>query len=646
MLAILLVLSCDVFSQNSKNNFYLWRLHSVSGEASFNGTYREQNRTGINFSEYQKSSNVSGGLLLKTNSSVLHQNFLILDLEAAYVPETSKEHFVVNPDQSEVRTLKKFDAGVRFFKEKMINLSFFAAYNESFSSRENLTDIKSTNNNFGGILGINYKLLPVIFNFQKRSWTEEEIQSGRRYMMEQQLIGAKLNKDFGRQFRNEVRISHDENISINQDLFRISNTTTNIDFISHLDLDSKQKYSFNTMLSNLTQKGITDLKRLQFNESVNFILPNHFSLSGNYSYFNTHQDLITINQHNINSRLQHQLFKSLQSNINFDYNTMKHSVYTETNTKYGIVFNYTKIIPKGQLNISYKYERSQQNYNSSPLIININYEEYTLTDNKIVLLKLSNISMSSIIVKDATTTIIYKNGLDYFLIERGKYIEIKRIPGGLIAENTVVYIDYTATQPGTYKYNSNIHYFNSNIYFFNNILSFSYKFSTQHYFNLENTEVVTLNYFTQHIANAQLNFKFINAGIEYEDYKSSIIPYRMSRYYINLNKNFGNKILFMLNGNMQDYIMLDEPQSKYQRYMDANGRFIYSLFKQTQLTFDAMYRKQTGRGIDLDLVTFKTEVTSSINRLFISFGIELYRRNYIGEKINFKGSYIKIHRNF
>jgi hypothetical protein len=633
-------------SQSINNEFYLWKLHTISGEARFNGIYREQERKGMNINEFQKSSYMSGGILLKTNSSILHQNFLMLDINAAYAPETSKDNFIIVPDQSEVRTSKKIGAGATFFKEKMICLNLFADYNESYSSRENLTDLKSINKHLGGTLGISNNVLPMTLDFHKRKWEEEEIQTGRKYEMEQSIFGARISKNFNKQFRNEFRFSHDENVSINQDFFRVSNTANNFDFNSHIELGSKQKYSFNTIISNLTQQGINNLKRLQANESVKILLPMNLSIFGNYSFFNMLQNLNTTEQHSLNSSLQHNLFKSLQTRINFEYNTLKHTVYNEKNTKYGLDFNYTKIIPGGQLQLAYKYEIYHKNYNSNPLILNVSYEEYTLTDSKIILLKLPNITMSSIIVMDATTTIIYKNGLDYFLIERGKYIEIKRIPGGLIGENMVVFIDYTATQPGIYKYNSNTHYLNSNIYFFNNILSFSYKFSTQHYFNLENTEVVTLNYFTQHIASTQLDFKFINAGVEYEDYKSSIIPYQMTRYYINFQKNFGKKLLFMLNGNMQDYVMLNETQGRYQKYLDATSRLIYAVFKKTNLNIDVMYRKQSGRGIDLDLFTSRTEVISIINKLYLSVGIELYRRNYVGERINFKSIYLKIVRSF
>ena len=102
----------------------------------------------------------------------------------------------------------------------------------------------------------------------------------------------------------------------------------------------------------------------------------------------------------------------------------------------------------------------------------------------------------------------------------------------------------------------------------------------------------------------------------------------------------------MLNGNLQNYTMLDKPEPEFQEYMDITGKALYNLFGQTSLNVDLMYRKQRGNGIDLDLLTSRTEITSTMNRLNLTLGVELYKRTYIGEILNFKGAYIKIIRSF
>jgi hypothetical protein len=273
-------------------------------------------------------------------------------------------------------------------------------------------------------------------------------------------------------------------------------------------------------------------------------------------------------------------------------------------------------------------------------------EEYTLSDNKIVLLRRPYILAQSIVVKDNTGTIIYQTGFDYILIEREKYIEIRRIPNGLIPNEGKVYIDYVARQPSSYKYAANNHVASANLSLLKGKLDLYYRFGFQDYTNLENTDFITLNYYTQQVAGLRAGVGFISGGVEYEHYKSSILPYNMTRVYVNMQKNAGTKWIFALNGNMQNYTMLNEPTARIQRYADVAGKVEYSIIKQSKLNLDVFYRKQSGRGIDLDLITARLEFSTYFYQWFCKAGVEIYRRNYIGDKINFKGTYIQISRKF
>jgi len=646
--AIILALSCNAMAQSTDNSIHFWKLNSISGEARIDAHYRQQKQIYSSISENLQSSFVSGGLLLKTNSSIIHQNFLVVDLNAGYMPATSKDVYLVTPDLSEVITVKKLDFGALFFKQKPINIKFFGNFDESYSARENLTDIKSINKHWGTSLVYSNKFLPVTLEYHNRKWDEKEIESGRKYTLDQKLFNASASKSFTKYDRNEFRYTHDNNVNINQDLYRVDNTIDNIDFFSHLNLDSKQKFNLNTTVSNISQHGNINLKRFQASESFIGQLPKNFSVLGSYNYYKNQQETSNLQQHTINASLQNKLFQSLTSSLNSEYNNLNHSVYKEISSKNGFELNYSKKIPTGQLIISYKYDRFHQDFTAESSAISIVSETYTVTDNEIVLLRLPDINIATVVVKDYTGTLIYINGLDYILIQRDKYIEIKRIPGGLIPNKAIVLIDYTATQPGSYKYDANSHVINTNVYLLKNLLNAYYRFSTQDYTNLVSTEFVTLNYFTQNLVGCRVDFDFVYAGAEYENYKSSILPYRMMRYYLNFQRYFGKnkKLMLMLNGNLQNYTMLDKPEPEFQEYMDITGKALYNLFGQTSLNVDLMYRKQRGNGIDLDLLTSRTEITSTMNRLNLTLGVELYKRTYIGEILNFKGAYIKIIRSF
>ena len=634
------------FTQDTNQSFHLWKLHSLSGEVNLNGHYREQEQIGLKFSEYQKSSNLSGGVLLRTNSSILHENFLVMDIDAGYMPETSHEKYIITPNQAEVRTAKKIGINGTFLRQKIVTFNLLWNYDESYSTRENITDIKTLSSHWGGSLNYLNKVIPLTFIFSNRKMEQLEIQDKRKYTIDEMSFGTQMTKSFTRHDKNELRYSHDENVNVNQNLLRLANTTDHINFTSFVNLGSKKTYNLNTFISDFNQHGNVNMRQIQANENISILLSRQLKLLGNYSFHNNRQDLSSSNQQNSNTSLQHQLFESLQTRINFDYNSTNHSVYKEFNTRSGIEFTYTKKIPSGKLLLSYKYSRYHQDYSSTPVELNIANEQYKLSDNKITLLKISDIDLTSVIVKDATGTIIYANGLDYILIVRKNFIEIRRVPGGLIADDSNIFVDYKAIQPGSYRYDSYSQVFSSSINLLKNIISINYRFSNQDYSNLEISDKVTLNYFTQNLVGFRLDFGFLNTGVEFENYKSSILPYRLMRYYANIQKKYNEKLIIMLNGNMQDYVMLDEPEAKYQRYIDVTGKVTYALFGQTSVNMDMMYRKQNGRGIDLNLFTAKTEIAFKFNLLFVAVGLELYRQDYISEIINFKGTYVKILRKF
>ncbi len=643
---ILCLWNVHVFSQNNIDHFSFWKLNSISGDVKLNGFYREEVRDWLGYHDLLKSNFLSGGLALRTNSYFLHPDFLNIELDAAYMPESSRNVYLVAPDLSEVQTIKKIGLGATFFNNKKLTLHIVGNYDDGYATRENLTNLRSINQMYGAMLSFNNRILPVYFDLYNRKWNQTEIQTGKSDQFNQSLFSARALKSITNYDRSELRYSHEINSNINQNLFHLNNTSDIIDFVNRLDFDKKQKYSLNTMISNVSQYGNLNWKRFQAFEFLNLSLPSNFSLLSNYQYSRIKQPQYSIDQQGISVGLEHRLYKSLRSHLNYEFNQIKHSLYRESNTKYGVELEYSKKIPMGQFYATYKYDKLHKDYLSSPSNINVIGESYSLSDNGIVLLHLPDINITSVVVKDTTGTIIYLNNIDYLLIPVGKYVEIRRIPGGSIANNATVLIDYVAIQPGSYNYDANSHILKTGFYLFKNLLSISYRFSTQNYSNQEQTEYVTLNHYTQNIIGGRLDFKIVNLGAEYESYQSNIIPYKMTRYYFNFLKNFGRKVNCIFNTNFQSYEMLNETDARYQSYFDASGKIIYNLFQHTKLNVDVTYRKQTGRKIDLELFTTKAEIISKLNKLNLILGAELYKRNYVEEKLYFKSAYFKIERLF
>ena len=99
-----------------------------------------------------------------------------------------------------------------------------------------------------------------------------------------------------------------------------------------------------------------------------------------------------------------------------------------------------------------------------------------------------------------------------------------------------------------------------------------------------------------------------------------------------------------MNGNIRRYRMLYEASN--QTYIDITGKIGYMFTSQTNLSFEAGYRKQVGQGIDLDLLTARGEFTTVFRQIMIKVGVEMYQRDYLQENTGLMGGYIRIVRSF
>ena len=99
-----------------------------------------------------------------------------------------------------------------------------------------------------------------------------------------------------------------------------------------------------------------------------------------------------------------------------------------------------------------------------------------------------------------------------------------------------------------------------------------------------------------------------------------------------------------MNGNIRNYKLLND--NRDQKYADLSGMLAYMFSHNSKLNFEVSYRNQTGYQIGLDLLTARTEYTATFGKLYVTLGLELYDRNYLSERIKYKGVYAQISRRF
>lgn len=655
LISLFLLLQFCSYTQNYRVETSFWKLTSFDGEFNLEGVYLDQKIDRNAFNEHITRSYISGGLFFNSTSYFWHPNFMVVTLDAGYSPETGQELSLVAPDRSEVNTLKKLNTSIWLLQNNKVNLKAFTNLHEGFSNRENLTNIKTKSVDWGSVFSYRNKALPFTVSYNKKKIEQTELANDRTYRIESSNLQARTSKSFGINDNHLFTVSQN-NYSYNDNFLipdeselgnLVKNNITNWRLRNNIFFDTNKKYRFNSTISSENQKGsYFNYRRLQVLETLTLKLPVNFNLLGNYSYFNIKTNVEESKQQFIRGALTHQLYKSLRTKATLEFNDINSSQYQEKDQRAGLLINYVKKIPfKGLLTISYSLKSNLKNRASAHAFLNIQNEEYTLNDSQMVLLNEQNINIESIVVKDETGTLIYQLYFDYILIERNELIEIQRIPGGNIPDNAIVNIDYTATQPRSFEYNAIHKNLFASISLFNKKIEVYLKNSSQDFIDPKNVDFLTLDYFDQKVYGARINFGFINGGIEQDNLNSTIIPYRLRRYYLVLQGKIKHRMVFTLNGTIRHYQMIIQEGTK-QQYYNLTGTASYIINSRTKLNLNGSYLEQSGAGIELNLITSRLEFSTRFLQVYIKASVELYQSNFYTEKLDYKKFAIQISRKF
>ena len=647
-LIIIFCLGCFssvVFAQINGTAGGLWNQVSLNGAISLEGQYRSQETIlKSNLTERPKTSLLRGLFLLRSQSYVWHPNFLLLDLDLEYQPGSRKDNFLVIPDRSETQTAEKGYVRASFFSQRPLSLSVFSNLNHSYVNRELLTNIETYRTDFGSSVSFRNKIIPGTVRYMNENWRQYELQTDRRFTNKQQTVQGDFRKSFYGLDNHQLQTSYNDYSRQYGNDIHIDNQVSDFSLRDRFYFDNNQRNSFNSFIWYYHQTGSDDFDRFQIFENTGIQLYENLQFLGNYQYSWFKRTSFTSNQHNVDLRLKHQLFLSLQSQIYYEYSYLNQSAFKELLNTAGLAFNYRKKIPAGFLILNYDIRKRYQNHSSLPGLLTVFNEELRLVDGQTILLQNPFVDPNSVVVHDQTGTIIYQENIDYLLIRRADYIEIQRLPGGQIPDGGTVYVDYIATQLRSYKFDTWNNNFSANLAFFNNLIEFYFRYFDQDYSSIENPNESVLKYITQHTYGIRSSVGFLSAGFEYENYNSNIIPFRSTRYFISLTRQFFNRLNGILSFNSRNYKYTFNQES--QKFNDLTGRFLYQISRSWQFKLDGGYRFQQGRGIDLNLTTFRAELLTSWHKLTFAAGVDYYQRDFSGEKLRYNGSYLRITRNF
>ncbi|MCD4736822.1 MAG: hypothetical protein K8R53_12320, partial [Bacteroidales bacterium] len=253
--SLLLLLALNSFSQNNGAFPKFWRLTTLDGELMLKGLYRDRNYTLKDNYEHQKNTYLSGGIKLNTESYIWHPNFLLVDFGGEYNSLSDQDDYLVNPDRSEIRTLKGLNIGTTLLNNKPVTIKSWGSWDDTYSNRELLTNIKTITKRWGSSLSYRNKLLPVNLSYNRTKWDQKEVQTGRVYLTEHENFEASTRKSFATHDRHELTFSHNDYFRREANLFEVHSITDIIRLNNNLFLDKKRNYSFRSLIYDYNRKG-------------------------------------------------------------------------------------------------------------------------------------------------------------------------------------------------------------------------------------------------------------------------------------------------------------------------------------------------------------------------------------------------------
>ena len=641
------------YSQGDPAPFRFWQLTSLSGQVMIRGNYNQSEYTAYDVTTRQTDAFINGIVQVKTRSFFVHPNFMDVTLNAIYSPETRRDNYVGIPDYTETTNSGGFNFSALFLKKKPLNFTTSASSNNIIQNIDNITRLKTKSKQYGASFNYSNKILPFSASYSNMNIEQQTIGSDRKFKLDQQIIQATASRSITSFNQNTFTYYHTENKSSQTDSSAVNyqnitalNTIDNFQLIDDVAFDRKRNFTFNSTINDNDERGSYDFKRLQANERLICVLPKNFTFSSSYFYDVSQQNLYKVVSQGAQAALTHQLYKSLRTRVFYEYNeTKQENTFNQARNRYGIDLMYTKkIIWDGTLNLNYNYAHENQRILTIAPDLAAVREEYTLIDGQIILLRRPAININSIIVRNASGSIIYQLNIDYELITHGTYIEIRRIlTSPFLLNNTAVYVDYTAAQGGTSKYDMNANSVYGSVSVLKNLFNVYGSYTHQNYNNISVTEINALNYYTRYVIGARIEYKFARAGAEYTYYTSSIVPYEGMSYYIALQKTY-RSLTLSLNGNVVDYQMTDENSRRQDIIIST--KVAYAITRSLRADVDYSYRTMNTRNTTVDYQTSKVMLTYSYLKFFISGGANFYWNSNNTYKTNFRGLFIQLTRNF
>lgn len=613
--ALTVVCGCrtpDAPARRGVKNVHFRRLDGYL-EYTFRERRRDQtSKTGSGDLTYRETIHEQA-IQLETDGYVYHPNFLEFTMAGLFgltqqdFEQTADERRTTSRDSGE---RYEFDFSGVFFQRKHYPGNVFARRHRSIEPRPFQSSLQTTTTSYGLIWQYIDLKMPTSIQFNdtdvkidplnpneddsRHQTTQFRLETGYKFSPNNALT-------FWYQFRDEK-----------EDPFEFDFTTNEFTLAHEYDFGDRRQFRLDSELNLFKQKGTFDIDRVRWREL--FRITHSEDLESWYRF-----ELIDRRQGNlagvepiderswlVMGTVEHQTYDSLVSEIS---GWIQNQTFSGLEVRrYGAQanFDYRKTNPAGVLHASYRARYVSERRRGDNQPGEVFDERVTFTDPNPVELNNANVILSSIVMTSEDRITRFVEGRDYRVRLLGDVTQLERIPTGRIADGQTALVTYLFEVVG----DSDLKTANMDFLIeqeFDWGLTPYYRFRWQDQ-TLTPSEAsgITPDDITAHTIGAEYERGPLRLLAEYEDYDSTISPYRETRIGADLNFRFANGANTTLKSRWTDRTQ-NPPAQRDTRFLTVEGLYRQNVSRNLYVEGGALYRKQEDsisdnfEGVDVDL---------------------------------------------
>jgi hypothetical protein len=326
---------------------------------------------------------------------------------------------------------------------------------------------------------------------------------------------------------------------------------------------------------------------LSLAENLEVELPWSFAGQASYNLLGNWDPSSSAITHQGRLALKQQLYESLTTTLG-----AHGTLTTATGYSQGIVgpdldMRYKKNVGIGFLSLGYALNTDFEGRQTSALSFHVAGERHVLQDGTVTFLDYPGVDPATLAVSDETGTVAYTAGVDYSVTAVNGRLQLRRLPGGRIANQAAVLVAYTAASDPSFQHLALSQEAGVRLALFSDSVSLSYLYKRRRYPSVSGAPPQTLESIDDHRAGLALDLPPFSGSVEFEHYGSSALPYDSLRIQEGLSWHVTPGSLLSFQG-VQSFVWFSP--AEMQSFLELVARYSVTAAQSLDLSAAGGYR--------------------------------------------------------